>query len=266
MRRLAVLTSVVAVMSLGLAGPALAATPGNDTYATRQVITSLPFTDSLDTSEATTDALDAEVSADCGAPFTDASVWYELVPDADGLVILDAYASDYAVGLIVLTGTPGSFTLEACSGGAVALPVSTGVTITLLVFDYDGVGNGGNLELTIDMAPPPPVLDLTVDSGGSFDSRTGLATIRGTITCTGGDVEGKNFIDVQLTQTVGRFRFNANGGTGFSCDGTTQAWAVELTSDSGNFGGGKASVVAFAFACTFDCAEDMVERVVTLRK
>jgi hypothetical protein len=266
MRRLAVLTGVVAIMSLGLAGPALAAAPGNDTYATRQSITSLPFTNSLDTSEATTDALDAEANAECGAPATDASVWYELIPDADAHVLLDANASDYAVGLIVLTGAPGSFTTQACGPGSVGLSVSAGVTLTVLVFDYDGVGNGGNLELTADTAPPPPVLDLTVDAKGSVDARTGLATVRGTITCSGGDESGKAFIDVRLTQVVGRFRFDANAGTGFICDGTTQGWSVELRSDSGKFAGGKASVVAFAFACTFDCAEDVVERVITLRK
>lgn len=266
MRRLAVLTSVVAIMSLGLAGRTLAATPGNDTYATRQSITSLPFTDSLDTSGATTDALDAEANAECGAPATDASVWYELVPDADGYLSLDANASDYAVGLIVLLGTPGSFSLVGCGAGGVGIPVSTGVEITVLVFDYDSVGNGGNLELAIDAAPPPPQLDLTVNATGSVDVRTGIATVRGTITCTGGEEVGKNFIFVQVTQNVGRFQFAGEGWADFACDGTTHAWSAEVASGSGKFGGGKAKVHAFAVACTFDCAEAEANRTVTLKR
>src|SRR6266850_269375 len=51
MKRLAFLV-VVALCSLGLAAPVLAAAPSNDTYATRHLIEALPFSDSLDTSEA----------------------------------------------------------------------------------------------------------------------------------------------------------------------------------------------------------------------
>jgi hypothetical protein len=264
MKRLAFLV-VIALCSLGLAAPVLAAAPTNDTYATRHVITALPFSDSLDTSEATTDALDAEANS-CGAPFTDASVWYALVPDADAQILIESQGSDYAVGIIVLTGSPGSFTLQACGPTGVTVGASAGVTLTILVFDYDGEGNGGNLELTASLLPPPPVVDLTVNPGGSFNSRTGLATIRGTVTCIGGFEDGKNIISVQVTQTVGRFKFSGEGWTVFACDGTAHAWAVEVGAANGKFGGGKATVHASAFACAYDCGEDTVERTVTLKK
>ena len=264
MKRLAFLV-VVALCSLGLAAPVLAAAPTNNTYATRQVITALPFSDTLDTSEATTDALDAEANQ-CGAPFTDASVWYEFVPDADAQIVIDTQGSDYATGIFVLTGSPGSFTLQACGAGGVIVGASAGVTLTILVLDYDGEGNGGNLELTASLAPPPPVIDLTVDPSGSFNSRTGLATVRGTVTCTTGVEGGKSFLSVQLTQTVGRFKVSGEGGTDFACDGTAHAWAVEVGAANGKFAGGRATVRAFAFACGFDCGEDSVERTITLKK
>jgi hypothetical protein len=264
MKRLAFLV-VVALCSLGLAAPVLAAAPSNDTYGSRLVIDALPFSHSLDTSEATTDALDVEANQ-CGAPFTDASVWYELVPDADAQIIIDTPGSDYATGIFVLTGSPGSFSLEACGAGGVIVGASTGVTLTILVFDYDGEGNGGNLELTASLVPPPPVVDLAVNPSGSFNSRTGVATIRGTVTCTSGIDGGKNFINVQLTQAVGRFKFSGEGFAEFACDGTAHAWAVEVSSANGKFGGGKATVLASAFACYFDCGEDTVERSVTLKK
>jgi hypothetical protein len=264
MKRLAFLV-VVALCSLGLAAPVLAAAPLNDTYATRQVINALPFSDSLDTSEATTDALDGEAN-ECGAPFTDASVWYEFVPDADAQIIIDTQGSDYATGIFVMTGSPGSFTLQACGATGVTVGASAGVTLTILVFDYDGEGNGGNLELTVSLAPPPPIVDLAVDPSGSFNSRTGLATVRGTVTCTNGFEDGKNLISVQLTQAVGRFKFSGEGWTVFTCDGTAHAWAVDVGAANGKFGGGKATVFASAFACAFDCGEDTVERTVTLKK
>ena len=264
MKRLAFLV-VVALCSLGLAAPVLAAAPLNDTYATRHVIDALPFSDSLDTSEATTDALDAEANS-CGAPFIDASVWYELVPESDAPILIDSQGSDYAVGIIVLTGTPGSFTLQACGATGVIVGAGAGVPLTILVFDYDGQGNGGNLSLTASLVPPPPVIDLTVNPAGSFNSRTGVATIRGLVTCSSGIDGGKNIINVQLSQTVGRFKFSGEGWTDFACDGTAHAWSVEVGAANGKFAGGKASVSAFAFACAFECGEATVERSVTLKK
>ena len=265
MKRVAFLTSIVALLSLSLAAPVLAAAPGNDAYLGREVIGSLPFSASVDTTAATTDADDVEANASCGAPATDASVWYEFVAPADGLVLVDVSASDYSAGVIVVSGSPGSFTLESCGPGVVGFFGTTAVTYAILAFDFDGVGNGGALEIKVEAAPPPPEVDLTVEPTGSFNSRTGSATIRGTVTCTGGDEFGK--IDVQLSQTVGRFKITGQGGAEFACDGTTQPWAVEVLSSNGKFAGGKAAVVAHALACNISgCGEDFTERVVTLRK
>lgn len=267
MKRVAFLTSLVALLSLSIATPVLAAAPTNDTYVDRVVIGSLPFSSSVDTSAATTDANDVEANANCGAPATDASVWYEFVAPTDGQVLVDVSASDYTAGVIVVSGTPGSFVLERCGPGSLGFIATTGVTYAILAFDFDGVGNGGTLAITVEAAPPPPEIQLTVDPFGSFNSRTGSATIRGSITCVGGDEFGKNGIDVQLTQTVGRVKIAAQGGTEFACDGTTRPWALELSSPSGKFAGGKAAVVAHAVACNdFGCDEDSVDRAVTLRK
>jgi hypothetical protein len=56
----------------------LAASPGNDSYAGRTLIDSVPFAQSVDTTEATSDVDDAEAIAGCGAPTIEASVWYEI--------------------------------------------------------------------------------------------------------------------------------------------------------------------------------------------
>jgi hypothetical protein len=269
MKRLLVLLSVVALWSLAFATTALAAAPGNDTYAGRVTVGVLPFSDSLDTTEATSDADDAEANANCGAPATDASVWYEFTAPADTNILVDVSASDYSAGVIVVSGSPGSFVLQGCGPGAVGFFASSGEPYAILAFDdqLDGAGNGGTLEITVDVAPPPPTVDVTVDPVGSFDKFTGSATISGTFSCTGDAVFTE--IDVQLTQSVGRFTI-----TGFGaifdeapvCDGSIQAWSVEVFGSNGTFKGGHSVAVTFAFACgTFECGFDEDQTIVKLR-
>jgi hypothetical protein len=269
MKRLTVLISLVAMLSLAFATPALAAAPGNDAYAGRIAVGALPYSNSQDTTEATTDADDVEANTNCGAPATDASVWYELVAGADSSIIVDVSASDYSAGVIVVSGSPGSFVIEACGPGSVGFFAASGVTYAILAFDdqQDGVGNGGALEIIIDAAPPPPTVDVTVNPIGEFNKLTGSATISGTLTCTGDAFFTE--VDVQLTQSVGRFTVSGFG-VAFdeqpTCDGTVQPWSVEVIGSTGKFKGGHAASVTFAFACgSFDCGFDSEEQIVRLR-
>ena len=72
--RRAAITALVLTTLIASAGTAQAVAPGNDLYGGRTVVGAVPFTDSLDTTEATTDT---DLNVVCGAPATDASVWYE---------------------------------------------------------------------------------------------------------------------------------------------------------------------------------------------
>jgi hypothetical protein len=270
MKRVLVLISVIALWSLAFATPALAAAPGNDTYAGRIDVTgSLPFSDTVDTTEGTTDADDAEANASCGAPATDASVWYELTAAADGGIIVDVSGSDYSAGVIVATGSPGNLVTEACGPGAVAFFAANGQTYNILAFDdqQDGSGNGGSLAITIDVAPPPPTVDVTVNPLGQFNKLTGSATISGTLTCTGDAFF--TAVDIQLTQNVGRFTVTGFGNVFDEapvCDGTAQPWSVEVFGQTGKFKGGRAVAVTFAIACgNFDCGFDEETTSVMLR-
>jgi hypothetical protein len=265
MKRIAVLTTLAMAFSLAFAAPVLAAPPSNDLFTGATPVTTLPFNESLDTTEATTDADDAEANADCGAPATDASVWYQLTATADEFLIVDVSGSDYTAGVIVVTGVPGAFTLVTCGPGAVAFATTTGETYSILAFDDqgDGGGNGGTLNITIDLAPPPPTVDVTVDPVGQFTS-SGSAIISGTVTCDG-DAEFTS-IDVELRQTVGRFTITGFGSTPFACDGTTQAWSVEVFGQTGTFKGGRSVALTFAIACgAIDCGFDFEEATVRLR-
>ena len=268
MKRAGLVLTLSAIASVSIAAPVLAIAPGNDLYSGRTVIPAIPFMDSVDTTEATTDADDVELNDQCGAPATDASVWYEHTANADGNLIVEALLADYTVGVIVATGAPGSFSVIACGAFSTSFPAVAGETYAVLFFDFqeDGAGNGGILEMRLREMAPPPEIEVTLASTGSFDPATGIATIRGTVTCTAGDFD-KAAIDVQVSQLVGRFRLNGFGFAPVDCDGTSQPWAAEVFADSGKFGGGKASVRLFAFVCTESgCAETELTGTVTLRK
>ena len=252
--------------SLVLAGPVFAAAPGNDTYPGRTAVGSVPFLDQIDTSEATTDSDDAEANASCGAPATEASVWYEIAASSDGALVINAKAG-FPAGIIVVTGSPGSFQIVTCGPEAVSFPTSTGITYTILVFDYEpGGANGGPVDIVMEGTPPPPTIDLVVDRFGSFDAHTGAATVRGTLTCTGGG--SKTFVDINLRQTVGRFILQGSGSAGeFRCDGTREPWSAVVIAENGLFKGGRAASVTYAFACgPFECSEAFNEQTVNLRK
>jgi len=262
-----VFVSLLLALTLSLAGfsPALAAPPSNDTFP-NATSASLGFSEQLDTSEATTDADDAQLNTNCGAPATDASVWYAL-PGSDQGVVVDVSQSNYSAGVLVGVGTQGNLSIVACGPGAVAFFAASGETYYVLAIDdqFDGGGNGGNLSISFNEVAPPPTVDITVNRFGNVNARTGIATISGTYTCTNGD-----FIDVfvDARQNVGRFAIFGSGeffdfGT---CDGTSHTWSAQVFPQNGKFAGGKTLTLNFATSCgAFECSFGFVEQTVQLR-
>jgi len=258
---------MILALMLSLAGvsPALAAPPANDTFP-NATSASIGFSEQLDTSEATTDADDAQLNTTCGAPATDASVWYALQGSDQGVVV-DVSGSNYSAGVLVGVGTQGNLQTVACGPGATAFFAASGETYYVLAIDdqFDGGGNGGNLSISFNEIPPPPTLDFTVNRYGSFNSKTGTATISGTYTCTDGD-----FIEVfvDARQRVGRlFIFGSGGFFDFgTCDGTPHSWSAEIFPQNGLFKGGKTLTLNFSQACgAFECAFGFAEQTVQLR-
>lgn len=265
-QRLAAAVAAALTVVAVTGAPAVAAPPGNDVYSGAEPIAAVPFSTTLDTTEATTDADDAELNATCGAPAMDASVWFTFTPTADEVYLADASASDYSAGVFVATGAPGSFEVLACGPGGAAWEATAGVTYSIIVIDdqEDGGGNGGTMVLTLDVAPPPPALEVTVDSTAQFDAKTGSAILSGTMMC-GADAEFA-FLDVQLTQRVGRLLIRGYGGTEVTCDGTTRPWTIEVLGDNGLFKGGKSVSATFAVACGLAfCSEYFNESTIQLK-
>jgi hypothetical protein len=222
----------------------------------------------LDTTEATTTAADADLNAECGAPETKASVWYTYAAAADGAVLLDMTSSDYSGGFLVFEGTPAVESLVACGPGTIGFSTSAGSTYTIMVIDDDGDGdtaNGGSLVLDVLEAPPAPTVDVAVDPKARVD-RSGTAWVSGTYSCTDSDfIE----LDGELHQSVGRLTVN---GFGFfydegTCDGSAHDFTMAITGENGKFAGGKAASIVFSYACgAFVCAEGYAEQQIQLSK
>jgi hypothetical protein len=269
MKTIIKLLSVVALAlgALGVSTPAaLAAPPLNDTFPNATPVAA-GFSEVLNTAEATTDSDDAQLNESCGAPATDASVWYVLQGTDQGVVV-DVSQSNYSAGVLVGTGTQGNLETVACGPGTVGFFAAAGTTYYVLAIDdqFDGSGNGGLLNISFSEAPPPPTVDIAVSRFGTVNGRTGVATISGTYTCTNGD-----FIDtfVNVRQNVGRRASVLGFGEFFdvgTCDGALHSWSADVFPEFGKFAGGKTITVTFAFACgILQCADGFVEQTVLLR-
>jgi Family of unknown function (DUF6299) len=260
--RLVVSAAVAAMLVPALAVSASAAVV-NDTAATATVITSLPSTITQDTTGATTDAVDSALNANCGAPFTNASVWFRYTSPADGGLIADMSGSSYTGGFIITEGDPALGKLVACGPTTVGIPTSAGQAYYIVAFSDTAV-NGGNLVVTFGAAPPPPQIAVTTDKSG-VAYKDGSAQLSGSYSCTntaGGFAE----IDGSMTQRVGRVKINGSFFVSpLVCDGVVHRWVAVVTSDNGLFRGGKSATVAFAFACgIFECANGYTEQTVQL--
>jgi hypothetical protein len=249
-----------------MSGTARAAPPSNDTFA-GATPASIGFSEVLDTSQATTDGDDAQLNTWCGAPTTDASVWYAIQGSGQG-VIVDVWQSNYSAGVLVGVGSPGNLQTVTCGPGAVAFSAAAGTTYYVLAIDdqYDGGGNGGSLSISFREVPPPPKVDISVDRFGTVNPRTGVATISGTYTCSNGDYL---YVYVEARQNVGRIA--SISGYGYfsdfgTCDGTPRAWSADVLPQSGKFAGGKSLTLTFAQSCGQSaCSTGYVEQTVQLR-
>jgi hypothetical protein len=256
-RFMASAAAVIASLALG-AQPAFAAAPGNDTIEGATTVT-LGISDVVNTTEATTDAVDAQANDVCGAPATDASVWYSRSVAVDTGVIVDVSASDFSTGVLVVVGSPGALETVACGP---AFSAVAGTTYRILAFDDQGDG-GGTLNISFRAAPPPPTVDFTVAPRNTVDSTTGVATLHGTYTCIDAvdvDVAGEVAQSVERVATIRDLFFVSDIQT---CDGTPHPWSAQVAPETGKFAGGKAQVITFWFACgQLDCTNGTIQQTV----
>jgi hypothetical protein len=237
----------VTALTIVGAVPSALAQPPNDDFANATIVTEpLPFVDSVDTTDATVEPTDPEPSC-VGTTHT---VWYSYTPSADGRIGVDTFGSDYDTTLSAWVGEPGNFAEVACNDDTfdsvqslIRFDVTSGVTYFIMAGSFFD-SPGGNLELTVDVAPPPILEDLTIDPTGTVKPSTGTAMISGTVTCseTGGSV----FLDAHLSQRIGRVRVHGFGFTQIECAGATP-YQIMIFPENGLFVGGRATADVFAF-------------------
>ena len=256
MRRIRLL-AVLACVSTALGGVATTGTaaasapPSNDTITGATVVPSLPFSDTVDTTGATSGPADAQLNAsnpNCTNPFQptlNKTVWYKFTPGTNGRLGVNASASNYQVGVAIATGTPGALTALTCGISVATTPTVSGTTYWVNAFDLFA-NAGGTLHITFLVPPPPPTLTVTA-TGGTVD-RSGVATVTFAYTCTHATA-GDGFIS--LTQTVGRFSISGFGffNDAATCDGTSHTWSATVFAQNGKFSGGKAALDAGIEVC-----------------
>jgi hypothetical protein len=241
------------------------AQPANDDLAQAMAVTALPFTEALDTAEATT----APEDPDCAG--NGPTVWYAFTPAAAVSVLADTFGSDYDTTLSVYTEEAGALTQLACNDdfnglqSAVLFEATAGTTYYLMVGSYAS-GAGGSLVFSLDVAPPPLVFDVALGGKGSVTPKTGVTTIRGTVTCSEPAYVSDLYGTVQ--QKKGRALFTAEFfAGGFECTPPETPWSATAASPTGLFAGGKATLSnVFTYACNeASCAEASMPGPVTIQ-
>jgi hypothetical protein len=238
--------ALVIVALAAFTAPALAAAPNNDKFRNAKPVT-LGYSETLDTTKATTDAIDAQALESCGQPAVAATVWYAL-PGDGSRVLIDLRGTDYVPGLAVVTGRPGNFKFVTCDAYYTGFDTKAGTTYYVMAFDSqeDGGSVGGSLSITF-VKSVRPKLTFNVGSSGTLDASSGSATISGTYTCnTGYQNEFTVFVDAKQGKVVGHGEFNGR------CDGKLRSWAAVVTPESGTFKAGKLKTTSFGIASNFD--------------
>jgi hypothetical protein len=208
----------------------------NDDFDEATVIASLPFTDNVSTTQATTAADDP----DCfGRAHT---VWYSFTPTEGVSIEADTFGSDYDTTLSAYTGSRGALTQVACNNdfsfgqaSRVRFNASAGVTVSIMVGSFDET-DGGELFLTVRTLPPPVVLGVTIDPTGSVD-RNGVASIRGTVSCSR-EALGISMFGT-LRQQIGKRVTTGSFGASIDCSGEVP-WTATVVGETGKYRRGDA--------------------------
>lgn len=135
--------------------PALAAPPANDNFDFATLIGALPFSDSVDNIEATT-----EIDEPQPYYFSPQTVWYSFTPATNAVVIADMAGSSFGDTILNVyqaqtSGFGGlNFLGYTVFGGSVTFSVQAGTTYYLQAGSMDS--GGGDLHVNLQVIPPPP--------------------------------------------------------------------------------------------------------------
>lgn len=166
-------------MAMAVPAGALASSPTNDNLMSARSIESLPFDDSLNNTEATTEPGEPTW---CPYVYGNHTVWYTITVDSDKVLQASlAGSSFYDHYVAVYRGTAaslGSLSRVSCAtyGNPVTFKANAGVTYYLQAGDQ--WSSGGDLQLSVREVVPPPNDDFASSlhvTGFPFDDRVEIA-------------------------------------------------------------------------------------------
>jgi hypothetical protein len=232
-----VVVVTLALASIGVATPAMAAPPSNDTRAGAVEVGALPFTYTQSARHATADG-----PRRC---LNHGSVFFRFQPDTAVDVQVDTVGSSYDTVLTVFTMSPDGPHLVGCSDdrigpwGAVRFSARAGRQYYFMVANW---WRAGDLRLNVaEVTDDPFEGDVTVESS-TVDPDTGIATIAGTVTCNQPSALG---LQGELRQLRGEI-FVARGWfyqNAYCLPGSLMDWSVDVDSETGvAFGTGDARI------------------------
>ena len=169
----------------------------NDDFNSPKVISTTPYTDAEDTTNATTATDDPIFTCGSGNQGSK-SVWYRFTPSANGTLAANTIGSGYDTMLAVWTGSRGSLSSVACdddSGGnytsQLQTTVTSGMTYSIEVARYGTGSSGGPMQLAVNFTPTTACYTLTTSanpsSGGTVNANpapncnSGTQYISGTV-------------------------------------------------------------------------------------
>lgn len=256
--RLALPALLLAGLTVGSAGPALAAAPSNDDFQSAITVGTLPYTSGpIDTTEATTAADD---------PFCqngEKSVWFQFTATDSGFVAFDTFQSDFDTVLAAYTGTQGDLTEIACNDqfnsdqSKITFETTAGTTYYIMAAGWFGAT--GTLVLHGDVSEAPFTFDVSFASKGTVVPRTGEATISGTVVCS---EPGSVYVEAELRQRAGRTIISGYGFTEVECSTEPTSFTISVVGSNGRFVGGKATIRnVYIEGCpdSGDCTSDFIE-------
>jgi hypothetical protein len=261
------LLAILATTGALMAAPAHAAPPGNDDLDDAVVVPGVPYTDTVDTTEATY----VEGDSDCGI----ATVWYTFTPETDGTYVFDTIGSDFDTTLAVSEGSPGDLSLLACNDdffglqSGVVIDLEQGTTYyieagTCCSGDVDQVGPGGTLVFNVGYPPDALDVELTIDPVVTLGVERGTATLTGTVTCSN---EGSGYVTGTLRQRQGLNIARGDFYVEFTCGPTPTTWSTTVDTGNRALVPKRAQVEAYAGACDgFTCDEATVSSTVRVRR
>jgi hypothetical protein len=253
----AVLLAVALVAFSG--SSALAQPPGNDDRGGAKVVSSVPYEDVVDTTEATSQAIDPCTYED--ERFR--TVWYSFTPAEDARYAARAQFDDPDHLVIIAVAIPaggGDLDIINCDWGSqIVWQGEAGQEYLVMAGPWSG-SPSGKLRFSIVRTPGDPWVRLSVADSGRV-GRLGSAIISGRVRCPAS--ADRAYLSVRVRQDFRRFIVIGNGRTRATCG---DRWTARAQNYLLRFARGEATVRASASVCNdFGCSRKRISRTVILR-